>query len=441
MKTLKSPLNERGFVLPVVYIVVMFITVFSIALFARHRVAIQATERYQNRILAFNAAESGVDYALNKLATDSDYPGTDFVALTPVNNAVRCGYTVTVETTEEYNHRHQANPTLYPNFVAIPEDPQNLIRVIDAKGFSPDNISTSRGYQNSNVMVYCRLTSTATFSSLFAYGVYAKDFISLSGNSAFDSYNSINGAYGGSNKNSLGTMAVNSTLAGKLSLSGNAKINGAVLVGFGGGSNVVTTSGNAKITPPVTTPPTPSSSSLLETFQAPDPVVVPDGLPEPKPLSVSGNTTKQLVGSSDPKNPVIYHYTSLSVSGNGKIMTLGAVKIYVDGQISITGNGIAVPNNRPENLLLYSTGSSPVNIAGNGSFYGGVYAPNSAVTSSGNGDVFGAIVAKTYTQSGNSATHFDLSLKGIAGSSGEGPKTVHITAWQELNSLAWGTGS
>ena len=109
--------------------------------------------------------------------------------------------------------------------------------------------------------------------------------------------------------------------------------------------------------------------------------------------------------------------------------------------IAATYTFIAVPNNRPGNLLLYATESANVKIAGNGSFYGGIIAPKSAVTATGNGDIFGAVIAKTYTQSGNSATHFDLSLKGIAGPASEGPKTVHITAWQELNSLAWGTGS
>jgi hypothetical protein len=426
MKTLKTIHNERGFVLLVVYFIVIFVTIFSVVLFARHRSAILATERYQNRILAFNAAESGIDHALNALAADEDYAGESFTPLTPVNDAVRCGFSVTVETTAQYNQRHLAHPELYPDFDAIPEDPSNLIRIIEAKGFSPDNNPVSRGYQTSSVVVYCQLTTSLTPSSLFTHGVYAENSISLSGNSAFDSYNSISGAYGGSNKSSAGEMAVNSTQAGSISLTGNSKINGNVYVGYTGTPNtVISTTQNATITG--------TRSNLSQTWVPPDPVEVPDGATSIT-ISVSGNNTLTLA-------PGTYHAASLKVSGNGKIKTTGAVKIYVDGAIDITGNGIAVPNNRPENLLLYSTGSAAVKIAGNGSFYGGVFAPNSAVTANGNGDVFGAVVAKTYTQEGNSATHFDLSLKGIAGPPTEGPKTVHITAWQELNSLAWGTGA
>jgi hypothetical protein len=426
MKKFKTLHNGRGFVLLVVYFVVIFVVIYSVALFARHRIAIQATERYQNRILAFNAAESGIDYALNKLSTQSDYAGTStFTPLTPQIDTVRCGYTVTVETTAEYNQRHLANPTLYPDFVPIPVDPANLIRVIEARGFSPDNVPTSRGYQTSSVVVYCRLPANDTPSSLFTYGVYAENLISLSGNSAFDSYNSINGAYGGSNKSSAGEMAVNSTAPGSISLNGNSKINGSVYVGYGGASNTVSTTQNSTITG--------TRSNLSQTWSSPDSPETPEGA-TPITLNVSGNNTVTLA-------PGTYFVSSLKVSGNGKIRTTGAVKIYVEGEIDLSGNGVVVPNNRPENLLLYSTGDSAVKISGNGSFYGGIFAPNSAVAASGNGDVFGAVVSKTYTQSGNSATHFDLALKGIPGPPSDEPKIIHITAWQELNSLAWGTGS
>lgn len=70
MKNQKTRTHEKGFVLLVVYIVVISVSIFSIVFFARHQAAIQATERYQNRILAFNAAEAGIDSALRDLAKD-----------------------------------------------------------------------------------------------------------------------------------------------------------------------------------------------------------------------------------------------------------------------------------------------------------------------------------------------------------------------------------
>jgi hypothetical protein len=297
------------------------------------------------------------------------------------------------------------------------------LRRIDSEGCAPNCDSTSRAYQTSNITVYCQITAAAPPTSLFKYGVYAANSISMSGNSAFDSYNSNYGAYGGSNKSTAGGMAVNNTVTGSIGLNGNAKIKGDVFVGYGGDPSVAVTVQNATITGDL--------STLPQDWSVPDPVVVPEEVTSIDLSNVSGRTT--LAAGT-------YRTSSLSVSGNGKIITTGAVKIYVDGAISVTGNGIVVPNNHPANMLLYSTGSSSVQIAGNGSFYGGIYAPNSSVTASGNGDVFGAVIAKTYTQSGNSATHFDLALKDLIVADPNQTQITRITAWQELHSLAWGTG-
>lgn len=418
MKTPKTLHNEQGFVLLVVYIVVILVTVFSIAFFARHRTAILTTERYQNRILAFNAAESGIDFALRGIAKDPDMTGTPPATNTPLEDPVFSTpyYTSAVPPTEQNAFQFQ--------LFYVPDEP--LRRRIESKGCAPSCTDSSRAYQTSNITVYCKITEITTTIGLFNYGVYSENSISLSGNSAFDSYNSNYGAYGGSNRSSDGAMAVNSTLAGKVSLSGNAKIKGDVVVGYNGVPNtVITTSGNASTTG--------NRSTLPEDWTSPPSVVVPTEVIPIDLSNVSGNSTRTL-------SPGTYRTSSLKTSGNGKIKTTGAVRIYVDGVIDITGNGIVVPNNHPENMLLFSTGSATVMIAGNGSFYGGVYAPQSAVTASGNGDIFGAVIAKTYTQSGNSATHFDLAMKNLTTTDQKQTGIVRITAWQELNSLAWETG-
>lgn len=406
MKSLKKAPGERGFVLLVVYIVVMFISIFSVAFFVRHQVAIQATERYQNRVLAFNAAEAGIDYALRELSTDA----TQRTA---------------TETTTYTSPTHSLGQHAF-YYVISPVPDRTDLRRIDSKGCAPDCTSTSRAEQTSSIAVYSRITTGTPPASLFTYGIYAKTSIAMSGNANFDSYNSNYGAYGGSNKNSTGQVAVNSTLPGKLGLSGNAKINGSVLVGYEGTSTVVATSGNAKITG--------TRSNLAQDWTDPTATTVPTGATAIT-LNLSGNSTLTLAAGT-------YSAPSIAISGNAKIVTSGVVKIYVSGAISISGNGILVTNNHPANLLLYSTGSSGVSISGNGSFYGGIYAPNSAVSASGNGDVFGAIIANTYAQSGNGATHFDLAMKDVPGAVDPNQtQIVRIKAWQEMNSLAWGTGA
>ncbi|OQA41017.1 MAG: hypothetical protein BWY49_00569 [Candidatus Omnitrophica bacterium ADurb.Bin314] len=136
--------------------------------------------------------------------------------------------------------------------------------------------------------------------------------------------------------------------------------------------------------------------------------------------------------------PGTYHFTSMSITGNAKLVPTGPVSIYVDGTIKIAGNGIATADNRPPNLLLYATGNSSVSFSGNASFYGAIYAPNSTVSVSGNGRCYGAIIAKDYKNTGNGRIHFDEALKEIQGGSSGG---ITILAWQEQNTLLWGTGT
>ncbi|HNX68219.1 MAG TPA: hypothetical protein PLL75_04285 [Candidatus Omnitrophota bacterium] len=397
--------NQKGFVLVVVYMVAIFVTIFAIAFFARHQVGMQATERYQNRVLAFNAAEAGIDVALRALAT---------------NSSLRSG------TTSE-NYVSEITP-LSGNayqYTISPVEENSSLRRIDAKGCAPNCTESSRAYQDSEITVYCEITSEAPPFSLFDYGVYAKNMILMGGNSAFDSYNSNNGAYGGSNTSSEGAMAVNGTLIGIMALAGNAKVDGDVYVGHGGIPSIAISIMHATVTG--------ECSTLSADFTPPPEVETPDDATDIS-INVTGNNTLTLAAGT-------YRASSLKTSGNGKIVTTGPVKIYVSGEVSISGNGTVVADNHPANLLIYSTESASVKISGNGAFYGGIYAPSSIVTVSGNGDIFGAVISRSYLQSGNSAVHFDLALKGLVSSDTSQTQIVRIKAWQEMNSLAWGTGS
>ncbi len=105
-------------------------------------------------------------------------------------------------------------------------------------------------------------------------------------------------------------------------------------------------------------------------------------------------------------------------------MTTGAVKIYVTGSISISGNGVSTAGNLPPNLLIYGTrdptstnpacvGSNcctSVSISGNGNFYGAVYAPAATISQSGNGAVYGSLTGNTINISGNGGFHYDEAL-------------------------------
>jgi hypothetical protein len=173
---------------------------------------------------------------------------------------------------------------------------------------------------------------------------------------------------------------------------------------------------------------------------APTPIA---SLPTPPTEIDLSNVTKAVTLAAG-----TYHCSSIHLSGNkGAIVTTGAVKIYVDGSVAITGQGTTAAENQPSNLHIYVTGNSSVLLRGNGSFMGGLYAPNSDVSfqtsNSGKGGViYGAIVAKTFSTfgGGNPTVHFDLAMKTTPAPDPNANDQINVLTWQEMNSLAWNTG-
>jgi Tfp pilus assembly protein PilX len=389
-------IKQRGFVLITTYLIVFLISVFSLAYFTRYSTFLHASERSQNKIVAFNMAEAGVDFALAQLAADPAYAGTNGY-MSMDTGTIRGGFSITVTT------------------------PQNssTVRMVQASGFSPDNDTTSRAYQSSSITTYGQLQP----SSPFSFGVFAANTISLTGNVRVNSYHSRDGTYGGSNATNKGNVATNSTANGAINLTGSSELRGGATVGFGGNVNTGITKGwscvisGAKAVAPA-----------VKTYDPPTTTTPVSG-----PLSVGGNSTLYLMSGT-------YHYSSLTVGGSGKLQPTGPVKIYVDGAVDIGGAGIATQNNIPANLQIYVTGNSSVKVHGSGALYGTIYAPLSRVYNTGNVRIAGAIISNTFELTGSSEFHYDEALSEAGADSGPSGK-VNVTAWQEQNSLTWGTGA
>ena len=247
----------------------------------------------------------------------------------------------------------------------------------------------------------------------------------------FDNYNSSQGAYGGSNISSTGAVAADSTAIGAVTLSGTTVKGDAMVSEFGNPTTGIVVS-NSTLTG--------SKGRLPAGWTLSAPPAMASLNPQPTELgSVTGNLT--LAAGT-------YHATEIKISGQKLLSTTGAVKIYVDGGIDITGQGTTAANNKPGNLQIYVTGTASIKIRGNGAFFGGIYAPNSDVTfqtsnSGKRGTWFGAVVAKTFSTSGGGAPafHFDLAMKENQTVDPNQTNIVRVTAWQEMNSLAWGTGA
>lgn len=358
---------------------------FSLALFLKSTALYNAIERTENRIRAFHLAESGVDRAIFQLRTDPNYIGQGYTALGSIG-----GYDIQVTTPGPVE-----NPT---------------VRLITATGHSPSNLVTAHAYGRRQVLTYVTLGS----QSPFAFSVFSNSSIQMSGNAGTDSYNSSDGLYNAAHPGTNGDVGSNTTSAHFIALSGNTHINGDVTVGPGGNpSSVIVSSGNAVIE---------GSQSAASQIRTLNPVVIPSTLNNLGVLSVSGNNTVTLAGGT-------YWYSSISITGNGKVNFTGAATVYVSGNVSIAGNGFETAQNLPPNLTVNVQGTHNVSVSGNGAFYGAIYAPNSGLSISGNGGIFGAVVGESIQHSGNGKIHYDEALN--SSSSPHSGSSVQMRSWQE----------
>lgn len=239
---------------------------------------------------------------------------------------------------------------------------------------------------------------------LFQDGVFGRDTIQISGNAYTDSYDSSKGPYGPSNRTNNGSARSN----GNIALSGNATIGGDAVPGPG---QKVTLSGNASVTGSTAAAGSPATYA---------PVTVPGGLTNLGNLSLSGNKKRTLTAGS-------YLVSSVSITGNAQLIinaSAGPVNLYVTGNISVAGNGIANGSGRPSNLMIFQSGSPGIAFSGNTDFFGTIYAPQSPLAISGNGNMFGAFVASSLQNSGNGGIHFDQALKSLPG----GPGALKLTS-------------
>lgn len=377
--------NQKGVFLISSYLVLSVLGTFSLALFLKEAALYRATQRAENRIKAFHMAESGIDRAIVQLSDNLSYAGDGYTALGNIG-----GYEVLVETPD---------PIANPN-----------VRRITATGHAPNNSTTSYAYGQRQIIAYVERPSESPFN----FGIFSSTSIQMSGNAGTDSYNSRNGPYNPSNPGSNGDVGTNTTRSGFVAMSGNVKLVGDMVVGAGGNpSSVIRTSGNVVITGTRTAAPEPK---IL------NPVTVPNNLNNLGALSVSGNTTTTLAGGT-------YWYSSINITGNGRVNFTGPATVYVTGNVSITGNGVGTASNLPPNLEIHVQGSRSVSFSGNGNFYGAVYSPSSGVSISGNGSLFGAVIGETIQHSGNGKVHYDEALtESSSGSTGQS----RLLAWTEV---------
>jgi len=88
-----------------------------------------------------------------------------------------------------------------------------------------------------------------------------------------------------------------------------------------------------------------------------------------------------------------------------------SLKVYVGGNVQLTGQGIYNLSGSPLNCQFYGLPSCTIwKMSGNPDFTGFLYAPNADFISTGNSIYYGAIVCRTATFTGNASFHYDEAL-------------------------------
>ena len=373
--------NQQGIMLITTLGLIASISVLSAAILMSSVVEIKASEKFEQRMIAFHWAEGAIDQTIANLRTNSSYSG---VPSTTGTGRVAGSYLSSV--TSLGNNVYQ----------------------VSATGAITGTASVLSQYRS--LQAYINLASQSPFN----VALFTNQTVTMSGNAQIDAYDSRLGTYSSQTPTNDGDVGSNWNQGHAVSLSGNAKIKGDVVVGPNSNLSIATvTSGNALITGTV------SAASAVTSLPA---VTVPGSATNIGSITLNGNDTQTLASGT-------YVVSSISITGNGRLNLSGSTTIYVTGNIGIAGNGISTASNLPTNLTLNVQGTRTVSLSGNGSFYGAIYAPSSAINISGNGKIYGAVVSNTIADSGNGNIHYDKALGSVSGGSSF---SNQVTYWTEL---------
>ncbi len=281
-----------------------------------------------------------------------------------------------------------------------------------------------------------------------------------------DSFDSTVGPYNSATAGTNGNVVSLSTNANSVMI-GNGKLHGSVLTPPGGIQGVTATIGsngsvgddawvdggytgfepghfqdNFTLTefPPATLP---NASSWLPPLsgKAPDGLMYDNLLGTFQYYTIANLTGSVYVGAS---NTVLYVTGSISIGSGGTkkgyapaeihIAPGASLTIYMAGATaSIGGNGVVNDTGLAKNFAYYGLPTNTrLDLTGNGSFYGTIYAPQADFNLKGSGktsvdDFTGASITKTTTMTGNFNFHYDDSLIYLTSLGG-----YDAVSWEEM---------
>jgi len=135
-------------------------------------------------------------------------------------------------------------------------------------------------------------------------------------------------------------------------------------------------------------------------------------------LTVTGQTEVVLEGGT-------YFFTDVVLSGGATLVVQGPSRIYVTGDVDLTGGSLVNVGGNPTDCLVFAHGhplppgfqakTPAVKLNGGPQVALGLYAPYRDVTVGGDLDVFGSVVGGNVKVSGDAYFHYDEALRGVIG--------------------------
>ncbi|MDR4509943.1 MAG: PilX N-terminal domain-containing pilus assembly protein [Candidatus Brocadiaceae bacterium] len=408
--------NEKGIVLIAALALVAILALVGTTAVITTNTELKISGNYKTSTQAFYVSEAGYNRLIGEYLNNPDYY-TDKAGASDMGFSYIDPDTANFGTNQAY---------WFPSITYESSSPPTYV-----------DIESYGKVLSTNSLAKTRVRLTAEFSSLFDMGLFGDEGITLCGNGETDSYDSSTDPTA-LNLLSNGDIGTNAIGPGIISLCGNAAINGDAIVGPGGNTTDVTTTGNAVVngnnlvasSPKDLTPMTDPGGGMPETLNLSgnSSKTISSGTYRLPSISISGNGNGYIDG-----DVTMYVEGTISTSGNGKLVIQdgGSLTIYVMGTVSISGNGIVNQNSnpRPVNFMLFGTAScTSVTISGNGTTYSVIYAPEANISVTGNGDIYGAAVGDAISITGNGDIFYDESLKDLNGT--KILSDLKVTLWE-----------
>ncbi len=465
--------SEAGSILATSLMSVAVLAMFAAVALYRVQPRLATTYHSASWSEALNAAESGMDMALQAMNNSVTSPGTAWAGWTPSDAATfpKTWVPTIAAHGGDGNTKIYCKVTVDNSIVdgtgakwmrarsqGVAELPAASRAGIESGVRATNGTKTFRsilrkerfrGDQTGGVLRLPQITRTLEAlaappgTRLYIRGLTTQNFISMSGSAYTDSFDSTDpakstgGQYDPLKKQSHGDIATNA--AGGLSnlrstyVWGDASSNGGAIL------NATNVQGNSYNNFTTTLPPV--AKPVWSTFNVSPVAINNPGAPVTLPGGPAGSPQNYKLTTltiSNASNPLILaphaagaeSYVNIwvtgktTVSGSGFIQQQPGVhvQIFSEDDITVSGGGVMNQTNVASNLQIFgvtpASGTNKVTVSGSANFIGILNAPAFDITISGSGRFCGAAIGNSAVLSGGGGFHYDEDLANFGGGSG-----------------------